>query len=292
VKSLRPGQGCYAALITAKGKMQSDLNIFCLQDELLLDFEPGLTSKIVERLEKFVIADDVQIVDAAPHYGLLAVNGPRAAEVMRGVRIFGELPEKPLSFLALEQPGLGLFYLVNHPRTGTAGFDVFVPNPALGTTAHKLATAAEAIRGRTCGWAAFEIARIEAGIPRFGADMDDSILPLEAGLEARAISFNKGCYIGQEVISRIRTYGQVTKALRGLRLDEKLQSLPAKGARLFKDGKEAGYVTSAASSPTLNAKIALGYVRKEVNRIGTDLILQFENGEFSARVASLPFVQA
>ena len=95
VKKLRVGEGCYAALVTAKGKMESDLNIFCLQDELLLDFEPGLTEKISQRLEKFIVADDVQIVDVAPHYGLLSVQGPKAEEVVRALGLFG-VPSRPL----------------------------------------------------------------------------------------------------------------------------------------------------------------------------------------------------
>ena len=89
VKKLRVGEGCYAALVTAKGKMESDLNIFCLQDELLLDFEPGLTGKISQRLEKFVVADDVQIVDVAPHYGLLSVQGPKAEAVVLAIGLIG-----------------------------------------------------------------------------------------------------------------------------------------------------------------------------------------------------------
>src|SRR5437773_1579175 len=101
VKGLQVGEGCYAALITAKGKMESDLNIFCLKDELLLDFEPGLTARITERVEKFIIADDVQVVDVAPHYGLLAVNGPRSEEVIRSSGISEEIPGKPLSFATI-----------------------------------------------------------------------------------------------------------------------------------------------------------------------------------------------
>ena len=98
-----------------------------------------------------------------------------------------------------------------------------------------------------------ELARIEAGIPHFGQDMDATNLAPESGIEARAISYSKGCYIGQEVIARIRTYGQVAKALRGLRLPDDLPTLPVKGQPLFKDGREVGYVTSAIRSPALNA---------------------------------------
>src|SRR5580698_8605704 len=97
VKKLRPGEGCYAAITTAKGKMESDLNILCLADELLLDFEPGLAEKISRRLEKFIVADDVQIVDAAPHYGLLTVQGPKAESVIHALGLFAEIPKTSLA---------------------------------------------------------------------------------------------------------------------------------------------------------------------------------------------------
>lgn len=289
VKKLKPGEGCYAALVTAKGKMESDLNIFALPDELLLDFEPGLTAKISERLEKFIISDDVQIVDVAPHYGLLTVQGPKAEVVIRQLEHFPEIPGKPLAFVKVTDAMLGEIYLMNHPRLGSSGFDLFVPNNALGLVADKLIAAAKALGGRACGWQAFEIARIEAAIPRYGADMDETNLPLEAGLESRAVSYSKGCYIGQEVLNRIHSIGQVTKELRGLRLVDTLPALPQRGDKLFHAGKEVGYITSAVKSSALNASLALGYVRKEANQLGTDLTLRSATGESSASIVALPF---
>lgn len=292
VNRLGVGEGCYAALITAKGRIQSDLNIYRLQDELLLDFEPGLTQAISERLDKYVIADDVQVVDVAPHYGLLSVQGPQAASLLSSAGVANEAPAKPFSFVKIPEAILGEIYLVNQPRLGTSGFDLFVPVAGVSAMVEKLLAAAKAIGGRACGWEAFETARIEAGIPRFGVDMDESNIALEAGVENRAISFSKGCYIGQEVISRIKTYGQVAKALRGLRLADDLKALPAKGDKLFHGGKEAGYVTSALASPALKANVALGYVRKEVNEIGNELTLRTKEGESSARVVEIPFQSA
>jgi folate-binding protein YgfZ len=153
-----------------------------------------------------------------------------------------------------------------------------------------LQTATGNAGGLMVGWQAYEIVRVEAGVPRFGADMDETNIPLEAGLEDRAISFNKGCYIGQEVISRIRTYGQVAKGLRGLRLADNLGSLPAKGDKLFHEGKEVGYITTAVASPALKANIALGYVRRECNQVGTRLTLRGTTGESQAEIVALPFV--
>jgi folate-binding protein YgfZ len=290
VKRLQTGSGCYAALITAKGKMQSDLNIYSLADELLLDFEPGLTQTISDRLEKYIIADDVQVVDVSTLFGLLSVQGPKASEALQGVGLFASLPKQPFTFVNVQAPDLGEVYLMNAPRLNSQGFDLFAPVSALQTLGDKLLTSLTSLGGRLCGWQAFELARIEAGIPRFGADMDETNIPLEAGLEQRAVSFNKGCYIGQEVISRIHTFGQVAKALRGIRLADDLKNLPSKGAKLFHDAKEIGYITSATRSPRLQAKIALGYVRKEVNQIGTELRLVLDDGDSSAKVVQTPFI--
>ena len=290
VNSLRPGQGCYAALITAKGRMQSDLNIWRLDDELLLDFEPSLTQVVSQRLEKYVISEDVQVVDVAPLYGLLSIQGPKSTEVLRSAGLSVQLPEKPFTFLKISDPARGDIYLMNLPRLGSAGFDVFVPIAAFDALAELFLSATQSCGGRLAGWNACEIVRIEAGIPRFGVDMDETIIPLEAGLESRAISFTKGCYIGQEVISRIKTYSEVQKALRGLRLPNDLPALPQKGDKLFHDGKEAGFITSAVVSPHLKANIALGYVRKGVNNVGTELILKTLDREVNARIVDLPFL--
>jgi folate-binding protein YgfZ len=172
-----------------------------------------------------------------------------------------------------------------------SGFDLFVPNSSLGAVADKFITAAKQIGGRACGWQAFETARIEAGIPRFGMDMDETNLPLECGIENRAVSYNKGCYIGQEVINRIHSFGHVNRELRGLRLADDLKPLPQRGDKLFQAGKEVGHITSAVKSPALGANIAFGYVRREANQIGTELVLQTAAGESSAKIVELPFVK-
>lgn len=124
VKKLRAGEGCYAVLVTAKGKMESDLNLFALADELLLDFEPGLTAKISARLEKYIVADDVQIVDASPHYGLLSVQGPKAGDVVRALGLFAELPAKPFATQKISDPTLGEIYLMNHALLDGRAFGV------------------------------------------------------------------------------------------------------------------------------------------------------------------------
>jgi folate-binding protein YgfZ len=288
IKKLPAGEGCYAALTTAKGRMESDLNVFNLPDELLLDFEPGLTEKISQRLGKFIVADDVQIVDAAPYYGLLSVQGARAADVVRSVGLLESGPARECSIAKVADGTLGEIYVASLRRISGPGFDIFVPGQSLGAVADKLIAAAKGIGGRACGWMAFETTRIEAGIPRFGADMDETHLPMEC-IARRAVSFNKGCYIGQEVLNRIHAIGQVAKELRGLRLADELKTLPNKGDKLFRDGKEMGYITSAVRSPALNSNIALGYVRREANEIGTELMLQMPDGNRPVKIVEVPF---
>ena len=248
VKDLRVGHGCYAALVNNKGKMISDLNIFILENEILLDFEPGLADKVKERLEKFIIADDVQIVDAASSYGLITVQGPEAVAAVESLG--WRVPQN--SFHIQQQDS---WYIANVPRLSAPGVDLFFPLDA----SHSLKA--------NCSIQAFDTARIERGIPRFGIDMDENTLAPEA-LGQNAISYSKGCYIGQEVIARIRTYGQVAKALRSLRFDASA-AVPKSGDKIRHDGKEVGWITSAVFSPKFERPIALGYIRKECNQIGT-----------------------
>jgi tRNA-modifying protein YgfZ len=300
IKRLKPGEGCYAALVTAKGRMESDLNVYILADELLLDFEPGLTGKISQRLERFIVADDVQALDVSPLYGLLSVQGSRAEEVLRhaglGIGSGGptpstgaSLPSREFGSIKIEDPSFGEIYVMNQLRFSEAGFDLFVPVATQGSLFKRLASAAKAVGGRACGQDAAEVARLEAGRARFGVDMDETNFPQECGIESRAVSYSKGCYVGQEVLNRIHTMGHVNRQLCGFRLPDDLQNLPIKGERLFANGKEAGHITSAVRSPGLKGNIALGCVRNEFGSAGNELVLKNAAGEIPVRVVALPF---
>ncbi|MGP8198443.1 MAG: YgfZ/GcvT domain-containing protein [Limisphaerales bacterium] len=289
VKDLRIGQGCYAALVSAKGKILSDLHIYILENEILLDFEPGLDAAVQQRLEKYIIAEDAQVADVSALYGLWSVQGPNAAAVIQRLPWNAAIPETPRALAKIDDAALGEIYVMNHARTRDAGYDLFVPSGAMPTVAEQLIAAAKDTGGRLCGWQALETARIEAGIPRFGADMDETNLAPEV-LGEEAISYSKGCYIGQEVISRVRTYGQPAKSLRGLRLPDNLRALPTKGDKLFLGEKEVGYITSAVASPGLKANIALGYVRREANHPGTELSLQMPPERVPVNIVDLPFI--
>jgi folate-binding protein YgfZ len=282
VKDLKAGAGCYAALVSAKGKLESDLNIYRLENEMLLDFEPGYSTRVTQRLEKFIIAEDARVVEVAADYGLLSVQGPKAAAVLAASLPELALPQEAMAVSKIAGADSGEIYVTHQARAGGVGFDLFVPAAAMPQTAARLL----AHGGRWAGWQALETARVEAGIPRFGADMDESNLAPEA-LGPRAISYSKGCYIGQEVIARVRTYGQVAKALRGLRFGEAVKELPMKGAKIFFGEKEVGYVTSAVHSPRIGCVVALGYVRREANQLGTALLVETPGGKVPVEIVEL-----
>lgn len=289
IKDLQPGHGCYAAMVNAKARMVSDLYVHALPAELLLDLEPGYSKTVAERLEKFIVADDVQVIDAAPHYGLLSVQGRHATRAIEAFGLFPSLPASALSHQSVQDPTHGDLYLVNHPRLGHRGYDLFLPNAAMPAIAPRLLEVTRQFGGGPCGWEAFEIARIEAGIPRFGIDMDESNLPPECGIESRAISYTKGCYSGQEVIARIRTYGQVSKALRGFRLSNHQDTPIPRGTKLYLEAKEVGYLTSTTLSPVIGGRIALGYARRECNDLGTELAVDTPQSPIRATIVPLPF---
>lgn len=257
VKDLAPGKGCYAALADHKAKLQAVLNIYNLGEELLLDFDPGLTEKVIARLEKFIIADDVQIVDASSAFGLVTLLGAE------GQKLHPEIARFEIKLIDGS-------YLARTPRFGTDCLDIFYPreNPPAFPQFNR--SSEDTI----------ETLRIENAVPRFGVDMlEGSLVPESLG--ENAISYKKGCYIGQEVISRIRTYGEVAKALRQLRFDP-TAAIPKPGDKVEFNGKEVGHITSATFSPRFQCPIALGYIRKECNQPGNRVRVNDAEAEIAA----------
>lgn len=283
IKRLQAGQGCYSAVCTPKGRFQSDLHVHCLENEILLDFEPGLTELVTERLNKNIVADDVELCDIAPHFGLLSIQGPKASAVITSLDLGIEIPSESHSVTWIEDSTLGQIYLVNNARLGSSGWDLYADQDSIPAIADKLIAAARQQAGGPVGWNAFETARIAAGIPRFGQDMSDANLVPETGVSETAISYQKGCYIGQEVLNRLRTFAEVSKTLRRIEFPE-TEIPPAVGATIELNGKSVGKLTSITIPPGSQAPLALGYVHKSANEAGT----QLQIGEHTVHVANLP----
>ena len=270
INGLTENSGCYAALVNAKGKMESDLFVYRLKEELLLDFEPNLTKSVQSRLEKFVITEDVEVTDVAPHFNLLSVQGPDATKVLEALKL--PLPQENYTLVKTEEE----IHIINQPRLDTVGFDFFVPVDSLDEWKLRLAEHVP-----LCDEAAFERGRILKTIPRFGKDFTEANLAPEGGIEARAISYSKGCYIGQEIIARIRTYGKVNRILRGLNLD----SVVAEGDEIFLGDKKVGTLSSVITKPDA----ALALIHRDAAERGTSLRVDTKNGSVTAEVATLPF---
>lgn len=255
------GQGVYATLLTAKGKMIADLRAF-LRDEsdVWLDLDIAARQATIEHLRKFVPPLFARVDDLGVRSGVLGVYGPAARELVAsvlGLELAADLPEESFHEATFQD---GAVLAMRTDYTGGEGYDLFA-------AAELLPPLWEALTGggaQPVGHSTLEVLRIEAGRPRWGAELDDNVIPLEAGLRDRAISQTKGCYTGQEVIIRVLHRGRVNWHLRGLFLGE--APIPAAGTELFRpdEPKPVGRITSACSSPLHDQAIGLGYIRREV----------------------------
>jgi len=287
VQRLEPGQGCHAAQVDVRGRLQADLHLYRLPDGMLLEAEPGLTQHMTTRFQKYVFRAEVVIRDLSSSYGLLSLQGPRAQETLR--RLSVPAPVEPLRVISFETGGHGLVHCIRRTRLRVPGYDLFVPLEALRNLANGMARAVAVLGGRLCGWQALELARVEAGRPRFGQDMDERHLPLECGLEETAVSFDKGCYLGQEILARVMTYGEPPKKLCGLEVLHAPEELLPSETELHAEKGVVGYVTSLIHSPKWNKHIGLGYLRRGYFDVGTTLHLHTARGPVRVRVVPLPF---
>ncbi|HLG21872.1 MAG TPA: aminomethyltransferase family protein, partial [Candidatus Manganitrophaceae bacterium] len=244
LKLLTERKGVYATLLTHKGRVLSDIYLYPLPDALFMEVEGTIAENTRQHLMRFKLASQVKI--ERPPWGALLLSGPHARALLEKAT-GGPLP--PLEEKALFQKeieGIPTTF-VKRSITGEEDFRLYFPEEGLEKLWERLLSAGSEYGISPVGQAALETLRVEAGRPRYGTDIDEHIIPIEAGLEAEAISYTKGCYPGQEVIARIQTYGHVNKHLSGLILEGK--TLPQKGDKVFQDEKELGWITGATLSP-------------------------------------------
>ena len=285
IVALKAGQGCYTAYLTAQGRMIADLYAYELGDVLLLTTTGGVKDGVMAKLDQFIFSEDVQLGDVTGTFAQTAIVGPDAAATIAAIvsgvseRALREMPEHGNT--RAEWTG-GAAIVTRVTDAGEPGFDLFVEHAQAGALKTALLTASVVELDE----ATAEAVRIEAGTPLFGRDMDEETIPLEAGIESRAISFTKGCYVGQEVIIRVlhRGHGRVARKLVGLTLDG--DQVPVAATVIRSGDREIGNVTSSSASPALKRPIALAYVHRDFLEPGTTVTV----GEQSATVTSLPFI--
>jgi folate-binding protein YgfZ len=252
-----------ACVLNAKGKLNAHIFIAALGESFLVDAEPELRDSLRARLERYVIADDVQIEGVTDEFSLFHV-------------------------LAEESPILEASRIVSVHRFATPGWDIWSESGRHDTLRDQLSSSFVLVDS-----AAADLMRIEQGLPRWGHELTEEIIPVEANLEQRTIDYEKGCYIGQEVISRMKMSGQTNKRLCGL---ISLNNTPLQpGMKLVAPSaasKEVGWITSATRSQRLDKQIALGYVKRGFNNAGTkpDALSPDTAGAIPVEVVSLPFL--
>ena len=243
IQQLTPGSGCYAFFLNDKGRVLADANVLCRPDYFLLDVEPEAREPLYQHLDRYIIADDVTLEDMTQGTAIIAVEGPQAAEVLE--RAGAPVPEAEYS--SADWDGCVVARLNS---TGAMGFFLFVPVSEKSALVARL----EAAGAEPADAEAAQVVRLEQGKPRYGEDISDRFLAQEAN-QPQALHFSKGCYLGQEIVERVRSRGQVHRVLKPLVLEG--TAPPAPGTKLD-DGSE---ITSAAYSPVLGKVVALAYVR-------------------------------
>jgi folate-binding protein YgfZ len=276
VRDLAEGHGVYAFLLNPQGHIQGDLYAYHRGESILVDVEQAQAPQILALFDRYIIMDDVEVTTLSD-LTAIGVSGPRSSVVLRAAGI--EVPDlQPLQFDAAKWNNIAI--------TLVRGDNPSVPSYELWLSAASAAGLEESLRkagAKSVSPAALDLLRIASGIPRYGQDIRERDLPQETE-QTRALHFSKGCYIGQEIVERIRSRGSVHRKFTGFEIDG---GLPAAGAKIEIDGKDVGEITSAASLPLEGSRrsVALGYIRREIGTPGKKVRI----GGSEAVVAAVPF---
>ena len=294
ISGLTTGAGCYAAYLTPQGRMIADMRVLNLGDRLLLDVDSAMSDTLTSRFSMLVFSEDVQVNDESSSWYWVGVRGPGAAACLEPIL----RPERTLSgkkaVTAYQGLDNGWWVLDGKPVLAVSNDELGIPGIDLGVSSAYSGQINAQLEGLGLEWGsagAVEALRVEAGTPRFGADMDEDTIPLEAGIEARAISETKGCYVGQEVIIRIlhRGKGRVARRLVGLIFSQDHTTKSLSGQSVYDGHETIGRVRSAISSPRLGRQIALAYVQRAYTAPGARVEVADGERRVAAEVTELPF---
>jgi folate-binding protein YgfZ len=278
VGRLTPGQGCYAFLLDATGHVLADVRVLCLENALLLDVEPGMVAFVAETLDRYLIMEKVRITDVTDDLRQFTLVGNTAPEVLARLGATDSAGWAEGGNATLQVEGETIIVAAVNIAPVPA-FDIYLPASV------NITTILETAGALSQPVEMLESLRVEAGIPRFGQDMDSRALAPETGQQKRAIHYRKGCYIGQEIVARIDARGHTNRSFAGFYLAPNVP-LPAPETPVTVDGRDVGRITSVALSPTKGIPIALGYLRHEFLEPGTRVTV----ADQWAIVAALPFV--
>ena len=268
IKDLQVGQGNSSLLLNPQGHILAEVETYALPESLFCLSYAMIRERLIEVIEKYIIMDDVTLTDESQRYGALALEGPKAADVVQelaGIDLLAlpELGRMETMFASIP------CWLKRRSPGGVAGCEFLVERAKLRNLWQILSESVKKYGGGPMGYAAMSAQRLTQGVPWFGYDFGEKQIPHEAGLQDSHISYTKGCYTGQEIVERVRSRGQVNRRRVDLIIDG--AAAPAAGEALTVDGKEVGSVTRAAVPSFLTHAIGMGYVRKDHNALGSRL---------------------
>jgi folate-binding protein YgfZ len=270
VEKLIPGTGCYAAHLTPQGKMVAHMYVLVDEDVVWLLLERAAVSKLIAAFDKLLIMEDVQVADVSEQHSILSVLGPKASGVLEAwlgapIDIIERYSHRPFEGCRIVVSDLG--------------YDLWIPRGQTDAVLRSLVQwGATAIDRGT-----WDVLRTEGGLPVYGVDIDESTTMPELG--TRGISYDKGCYIGQEVVAKVKYIGHVNRRFVGLAING--SELPELKSPIRKGGRDVGYITTTLFSPALNQPVALGFVSRSAYSPGSEV----EVGTYTARIVELPFVK-
>ena len=279
VRDLASGRGIYAFLLNPQGRILADQYAYNRGDYLLVDTDQSQLRKVLEIFDHYIISDDVEVTNATEKLTAVGLAGPKARQVLQTAGL--EIPPlEPIQTADLSWQGVGVT-VVRADNEIVETFEIWLAP----SNVSRLWDAVVKSGATPVGFEALELMRIAAGIPRYGQDIRERDLPQETE-QTRALHFSKGCYVGQEIVERIRSRGSVHRKFTGFEISG---PLPAPGDKIQLDGKDVGEITSAASLPGAQAdlQVALGYIRREVAQPGKE----FDIGSVKATERQLPFAE-
>ena len=268
IKDLQVGQGNSSLLLNPQGHILAEVETYVLPESLFCLSYAMIRERLIEVIEKYIIMDDVTLTDESQRYGALAIEGPRAADVVRELTGIDLLKFTELSRREATVASIPCLVKRRSPG-GVAGCEFLVERGELKNLWQTLSESVKKHGGGPMGYAALSAQRLAQGVPWFGYDFGEKQIPHEAGLQDSHISYTKGCYTGQEIVERVRSRGQVNRRRVDLIFDS--AGVPVAGETLTVDGKEVGFVTRAAVPSFLTHAIGMGYVRKDHNALGSTL---------------------
>lgn len=284
IRLLQPGQGCYAFALNSKGRILFDMNILVDHKAIWLCIDRHHIDAALAHLQRYIITEEVQLHDHRDEYEAIALLGPKAGEVLSALGLAQAVDLPQLNGVAVDIDHQ-MHWLIRCDFAGVVGYELFVRRSEAVNVWSKLLRLGRSVEIKPVGHAAVDVSRIEAGIPLMGQDIDETILPAETGQSSRAVNYAKGCYLGQEVVERMRSRDATARQLVGVRFGDRVEVHP--GAAIQVDSKTIGHITSTCYSYGLKEAVAIGYAKSNALPEGGQVLV----GDVSAQVVSLPFVE-